>query len=210
MGFKSYLGAGRERLTRGALWAREHLLRRPAAWINRLRHKRPRLFWASAIMASILVIAIIAGAWYYSSYHSDPKFCTFCHLMDTYLESWESPPLLAYSHGQEDVVCLDCHSASIGEQISELFKYITGDFEDPLDERKYDTEECFVCHEHGSYEQIIELTQYLVEEAGRNPHDSPHLPELDCRLCHKIHRLSIDGCAECHPPVATGDEWTTP
>jgi len=84
---------------------------------------------------------------------------------------------------------------------------VQGDFTVPLEEREFPAEFCFDCHEpneHTSYEQVIQLTADL----ELNPHDS-HLGELDCDICHSMHGLSEDHCAECHDPVATGPGWTT-
>ncbi|NIN65562.1 MAG: hypothetical protein GTO63_12870 [Anaerolineae bacterium] len=41
------------------------------------------------------------------------------------------------------------------------------------------------------------MTAHLESEAGANPHDS-HYGEMECPLCHKMHRESEDYCAWCH------------
>ena len=161
-----------------------------------------RNFWV--IVGIAVVVIIIAGVALWN-YHKQPQFCATCHIMQPYLESWESPPYLAHAHAEENIACLDCHEPTIGQQVQEGIKFVTGDYEIPLEERRFDKEWCLRCHEHGSYEELIQRT----EELERNPHDS-HYGEMECRICHKMHRASVDYCAQCHGPTVTGSGWTTP
>ncbi len=85
------------------------------------------------------------------------------------------------------------------QQVNELVVYLQGDYEIPLKELKYAKESCYECHEHGTYEEIVEMTADLGETVGANPHASQY-GEMDCRLCHKMHKESplIKGCYSCH------------
>jgi hypothetical protein len=115
--------------------------------------------------------------------------------MDTYFDSLQDANLLAYAHAQEGLECLDCHEEEAVKQVHE--EAVAGE---PIRELKVEMQVCFECHvanEHTSYEQIIELTADLEEEVGANPHDS-HYGEMECRLCHKMHKGSEDYCAQCH------------
>ena len=150
------------------------------------------------------MVIIIAGVGFWN-YHEQPRFYATCHIMQPYLESWESFPFLAHAHAEENVTCLECHEPTIQQQVDELIKFVTKDYENPLKERKFDQEWCLRCHEHGSYEELIERTKDLT----RNPHDS-HYGEMECRICHKVHRASEDYCAQCHGPTVTGPRWRTP
>jgi cytochrome c nitrite reductase small subunit len=153
---------------------------------------------------SVLIVVLLAvvvlggvGAVGFWRYHETPQFCGTCHVMDPYLESWQSSDLGANGHAEYDVTCLDCHVPTLEQQVDELKVYLQGDYEIPLRELKYPKESCYECHEHGSYEEIVEMTAYLEEEAGANPHAS-HYGEMECRLCHKMHEESEDYCAQCH------------
>jgi cytochrome c nitrite reductase small subunit len=152
------------------------------------------------VLAGVLAGAVVLGAvgavglW---EYHEQPQFCAVCHIMDPYLESWESSDLGAHYHAEYDVTCLECHEPTLEQQVNELLVYVQGDYEVPLKEMKYPQEDCLGCHEHGSYEQIIEMTADLEDTGGANPHDS-HYGEMECRLCHKMHKESEDYCAQCH------------
>ena len=149
-----------------------------------------------AVLLGIVVVGGV-GAVGFWQYHEQPEFCATCHIMDPYLESWQASDLGANAHAEYDVTCLECHEPTVEEQVNELVVYLQGDYEIPLRELKYPMEECLQCHEHGSYEEIVEMTADLVETVGANPHAS-HYGEMECRLCHKMHKESEDYCAQCH------------
>jgi len=48
--------------------------------------------------------------------------------------------LLVYKHSQAGVKCHDCHESSIVLQAEEGFKYVTGDYKDPLEKRNFANE----------------------------------------------------------------------
>jgi hypothetical protein len=111
--------------------------------------------------------------------------------MDPYLESWQASDLGAHAHAVEDVACLDCHEPTIEQQVNELVVYMRGDFDVPLAQIRYPMSDCFECHEH--YGALAELTS----GSDFNPHDS-HWGELECSVCHGMHRESVDYCDQCH------------
>jgi cytochrome c nitrite reductase small subunit len=159
-----------------------------------------------AVLLGVVVLGGV-GAIGFWQYHEQPQFCATCHIMEPYLESWLASDYGAAAHAAEDVTCLDCHEPTIQQQMDELVVYVQGNFTVPLEERQFGNEFCFDCHEaneHTSYEEVIQLTADL----ELNPHGS-HLGEIDCEICHKMHGVSEDYCAECHGPVATGAGWTT-
>ena len=96
-----------------------------------------------------------------------------------------------------DVTCLECHVPTVEQQVHELVVYMQGDDEIPLPELQYPKEDCYDCHEHGTFDQIVEMTAELEETVGANPHAS-HDRELECRPCHKMHAESEDRCRACH------------
>ena len=151
------------------------------------------------VVAVLLAVVVLGGVgavglW---QYHEQPEFCATCHIMDPYLESWQSSDYGVHAHAKHDVACLDCHEPTIQQQMNELMIYVQGDHEVPLKPLKYPSEECLECHEHGSYDEVVEMTAHLDEEVGANPHDS-HYGEMECRLCHRMHEESEDYCAQCH------------
>lgn len=155
--------------------------------------------WMIAGVAIVVIGAAGMGLW---NYHEKPQFCAACHVMDPYLASWEESSLEAHVHAQEDVACLDCHEPTIKQQVTELISFVTHDYETPLTELKVPQEECLACHEHGNYAELAEATA----DRERNPHES-HWGEMECRLCHKMHKPSELYCTQCHE-VDVPDGWT--
>jgi cytochrome c nitrite reductase small subunit len=161
------------------------------------------------IIGVLLGVVVIGGvgAVAFWEYHERPEFCDTCHIMEPYLESWQESDYGAHAHATEGVTCLQCHVPTVDQQVNELVVYMQGQYANPLVALEVSDEFCFDCHEsneHTSYEEVVELTADL----ELNPHDS-HLGELECDLCHNMHRVSEDYCADCHGPVATGAGWTT-
>lgn len=154
----------------------------------------------------VVVVIVAAGGGTLWGYHDNPKFCTMCHIMDPYLESWESPPLLANAHSEYDLACLDCHPFEIGQSVREIISFVFHNYEEPLTEQKFSKEWCFQCHEHGSYEELKQLVQYQVDTEIGDLHNS-HLGGIDCRLCHKMHKPSVDYCSQCHGPIVDEEGW---
>jgi hypothetical protein len=156
-------------------------------------------------IAGVIIVAGVAG-W---KYHEQPQFCSnTCHLMDPYEASWRSSDLEARAHAAEGLTCLDCHQPTIKQQVEEVVSHMTNDYSEPLRERKMPIETCLSCKEHGTYQEMVAVTQPLEETWGWNPHNS-HWGEMECHLCHNTHRPSANYCASCHQ-VPTPDGWVIP
>jgi len=167
---------------------------------RRLTIKHPARL--AAIVAALLIVlsAAVAGFW---DYHEQPRFCAdLCHIMQPYEDTWTSPGYEAYLHAQADVACLDCHEPTIQQQIEEVRKFVTNDYEQPLRERKLPQETCLSCKEHDSYPALVETTA----DWERNPHAS-HWGDMECVLCHNQHRASALYCTQCHTEVPLPDGW---
>jgi hypothetical protein len=140
-------------------------------------------------------------------YQKDPQSCAKCHLIEPYVESWKNSDFLDHKHEQSGVACLECHQVTVQQEKKHLAKFNKKAYKVPLEEREYSNDLCFRCH--GSYKEIIERTKdYKGKGLSRNPHES-HYGEIDCNLCHKAHRASIDYCSQCHPPVVNKPGWKT-
>lgn len=112
--------------------------------------------------------------------------------MQPYYDTYSESDYLVHAHAvneEEELVCHDCHHATVEEQVNELILYVTGDYLTPLEERDFGEKFCLECHE---LEEVITTTDF--EES--NPHDSHN--ELLCSECHKMHRESEIYCSECH------------
>ena len=79
---------------------------------------------------------------------------------------------MLHKHKQE---CSTCHKAGVGSPVS--------------------TETCRSCHAQSQFESGIEL-----KNGEANPHVSLHYDPktVDCNLCHREHRDSVNYCLACH------------
>lgn len=122
----------------------------------------------------------------------NPDFCTMCHIMKPYYDSWYDSSLLANKHAAEGLVCHDCHESTVTVQVEEGFKYVTGNYENPLTQREFSREFCLECH--SDFKEIVTKTNF----SESNPHESPHYEDMECNLCHNMHTESEVYCAQCH------------
>lgn len=86
---------------------------------------------AVLIVGIAAVVIVIAGVALWN-YHEQPQFCATCHIMQPYLESWESPSLLAHAHAEENITCLERHEPTIQQQVQEVGEFATKDYKAPL------------------------------------------------------------------------------
>ena len=151
-----------------------------------------------------------------------PEFCVLCH-PDPYYTSWEDSESLAAAHAKAAIPCQTCHPVGVGTAIQNIVTQISGDYR--LRRMRVKKEACFRCHAHANYAELIERTDDIgpypgtVGEArkdrersanwhlAQNPHRAYHYGEVDCHLCHRMHRASEDYCSECHEPATSAAEW---
>jgi cytochrome c nitrite reductase small subunit len=147
-------------------------------------------------IAAVLVIAVglagLSSGFLMVRASHKPSFCSACHIMEPYYQSWSNSTLLANKHEQENVTCQDCHQSSYLDKAKEGVKFITGQYENPLPRLKVSNQFCLDCHE--SYQAVAAKTANLTP----NPHENPHDPNLDCTACHKMHTQSEVYCSMCH------------
>ncbi len=139
-----------------------------------------------------LVVLGVVGMAGVEKASDNPKFCTLCHNMQPYYDSFKNSDLLANKHAAKGVKCHGCHEASIKVQADEGVKYITGNYKTPLDKREFPKEFCLKCHKK-DFESVKTKTKF----GDFNPHDSKH-GDLNCTTCHSSHRPSKVLCSNCH------------
>jgi len=151
------------------------------------------------VMVLMLVVGAVIAEPVYQKVSSNPAVCGTCHVMDKYLDSYNHEGLLANTHKEAALVCKDCHHATLIESMREAFVFATGDYSYPFAEREeFGSAKSCLGECHGEMEDVVALTAELEEY---NPHDS-HLGEMECNMCHKMHRPSVSFCADCH-----GEGW---
>lgn len=132
-----------------------------------------------------------------------PDYCARCHVTAPNVDTWISSDYLAFKHAQSAISCQRCHERSVKRLLHEVVSTATHSYQLPLQENRISSEDCMRCH--GDRNRLAELTANL----PRNPHNSPH-GEQECRDCHQMHKPSVDACAACHEPVASGPGWVKP
>ncbi len=152
------------------------------------------LFSKKVILAGLglaVIIGVGTGA-YLLKASENPEFCSSCHLMQPYYDSYHDSVLLANKHAEADLVCHDCHESSIAIQVEEGWKFITGDYQVPLEKREFSKDFCLECHD--DFDTAVKTATNFEDS---NPHDS-HNGELECNVCHSMHQESKVLCSECH------------
>lgn len=157
------------------------------------------------LMIGVPVVVVLAagaagGLWW----HEQPSFCSaLCHsTMTPYYETYQADDMLAGAHAKLGIRCIDCHHATIGDQINELKVQVGGKVESPLSQREFPNEFCSGddCHGAASLEEVATLTGMLQP----NPHDNDVYTVGECTACHNMHApegiiWSVDSqCSECH------------
>ena len=160
---------------------------------GKLRGWREKLFNKKVllIIAAVVVVAGVGAPVFLVKASDYPPFCTTCHIMKPYYDSWNDSSLLANKHAKAELNCHDCHESSITIQAEEGLKFITGDYKVPLDKRNFSKDFCLNCH--NDFDVVKAKTGF--EES--NPHES-HIGEQECNTCHSMHQQSKAMCADCH------------
>ena len=141
-----------------------------------------------------MVFLLALGSWFgMKQMEKIPALaCSPCHVMSAYVEGYQEGDLLARKHQEAGVTCVDCHENGIEDKVQETAWYVTDNFDDPPEKRKFSNEMCTKCH--SDMEELVARTD---KGNGINPHDS-HLGDLTCSDCHKMHAKSKAACQDCH------------
>jgi hypothetical protein len=129
-----------------------------------------------------------------------PAYCAYCHA-DPHYASWEGSDYLATTHARAALPCQTCHPRGLGRSLEEIVSQIKGDYR--LRRLRVSNEACLRCHAHSNYPDLITRTKHI----KLSPHVPYHWKDMDCRICHKMHKPSEDYCSECHDPSASRPGW---
>ena len=155
--------------------------------------KVQKIFTKKGILITIGAIIVILGGTGVGLVKAseNPAFCSICHNMESYYDSYKDDGLLAHKHAEEGVTCHDCHREGMGQKIEQGVKYVSGNYENPLEKHNFGTREfCLECHD---MDEVKSETNFEVT----NPHDSHH-GDLECYTCHSMHQESEVSCQQCH------------
>lgn len=187
-----------------------------------------------AVIAFVVVLGA-GGGGFYVTQHDQPWFCNFiCHTpMDPYVASYEDGtsvnPLQAdsdavlsvtlHKDSDQNLNCLKCHEPDMSEQIEEGLKWVTGDYNLPIEmkvvggvvkEGSGNKNGVEFCLREGCHTDVTDLASLkaFTADQHRNPHDS-HLGNQDCSNCHQTHEQSVMMCTQCHQDAEVPDGWLT-
>ena len=177
--------------------------------------------WPVAV-GVVAAVVIVAGAGFFV-WHEQPSFCnSVCHTpMDhtvgTYYSNDET--LGVTEHAQEGTTCLQCHTADIVTQVTELTAWVSGDYHyddetgqilettadglvQSYSESIPDEQFCLRsgCHTDDVGNAIDTMDQLVASKAdlALNPHDFSKHGDIACGTCHKMHQQSTFVCTDCH------------
>lgn len=147
----------------------------------------------------ILVVVLVAGTTLATAgykWHNQPDFCAaVCHdTMGYYFDNFDQGSDLARVHKEANVTCLDCHEASLEQQVSEVLTQISGDYDIPLRQRSLEDDVCLKCH------ISVESLQAKTDLLEKDPHGgniTGH-QNFTCNNCHKSHSKQVNQCSKCH------------
>lgn len=165
----------------------------------------------------VVVVVIVAIGVGFNVWHNQPSFCnSICHTpMNFYVQSYyDDQTTLASTHQKSNVTCLQCHEATLSEQINEATAWVSGSYKTQNNgQLKYnlvtaDKNSCIKsgCH---NWDDVLNSTQNWGGQKGVNPHSSHQGEAIDCSNCHGVHTQSIMYCNTCHDyKVPSG--WASP
>ncbi len=175
--------------------------------------------------ATLAIIPLMGGSAFFMSAYSlkvtaHPRFCTSCHYMDEYYDSWSHS-----SHA--DVACVECHYEpglksellGKGDGLIQLIKYLSHSYSN----RPHGIISNKSCMRSGCHDDIADVGKMLLYDGKiRFRHDShlsdhPRGQDLNCVSCHgqmvqgSHIAVTPSTCITCHfygreeNPVAIGD-----
>jgi cytochrome c nitrite reductase small subunit len=172
---------------------------------------------------AILAIIFVVGGVGFQLVTSQPAFCTSCHEMNFYYNSWKNS-----THGTK-AVCLNCHSEPglqgfIGEKVrgaEQLAAHISGNYKLPIQIiTRVKNNQCLACHpetrnltdktiqaKHALHMDKSVLCADCHNRIIHNQSGQPRVVAQDqCDKCHKAHTnfklLGVHAtlnCENCHP-----------
>ncbi len=176
------------------------------------------------IVVGIIVVVLACAAGGFFVWHNQPSFCNaVCHEpMDYYVQGYfgesqgasSTQAGLAQAHAKADVTCLQCHTATIKDQVNEATAWMSGTYETSSDGGlspaliTADKKMCATagCHD---WNDVVAATQDWGGVAGVNPHVSHQGEAIDCSNCHRVHEQSVMYCNACHD-YKVPDGWSAP
>jgi len=174
------------------------------------KKKNPDILYAFFFVFGI--IAVVLSITLVLDYTETNEFCSdTCHPMADYGDSFEEAEedTILGTHRENEVGCAECHNKpgivgivkSKYSGVKEVYKFVTGDYEEPLHNPEVGEE---FCAKSGCHDDVDWLIQGIEDdEAPDGKIEHPDLDESEiCNNCHAPHqegiKLKPEGCIVCH------------
>jgi len=128
---------------------------------------------------------------------ADPGECAVCHEGNTMVQQGHVP-----TKGLSYEECALCHKEQKDGALPLAQRFPGGHY------HLLSGVGCDSCHDDGDYENLPGAAtckgchpDYIEKTPSKNGLDNPHenhMGDLNCRLCHKMHKPSVNFCAQCH------------
>ena len=174
------------------------------------------------VIIGVVVVVIAILGFGFNAWHNTPGFCnSVCHdPMDYYVNGYNGNASTsqasagAQEHKAENVSCLQCHEATIQEQVHEATAWVSGNYKMNSDgtlKKTLVTADKKMCVKSGchNWDKIVAATEDWGGNSGVNPHRSHQGEAIDCSNCHGVHTQSMMYCNTCHD-FKVPDGWATP
>ena len=177
--------------------------------------KSKKKFITLGVIVAVIVVAGVGfGVW-----HNQPSFCnSVCHSpMDNYVNGYynnSTESAGANTHQVNNVTCLQCHEATLEEQLSEASAWVQGSYQTDSNgslHKTLVTADKKMCAKSGCHDwnEVVAATENWGGNSGVNPHRSHQGEAIDCSNCHGVHTQSMMYCNTCHE-FKVPDGWATP
>jgi len=135
------------------------------------------------LIQAVLLLALIAGGAYFLDYTSEPSFCSSCHPIEPFAETWEDS-----THAKADVTCVECHfePGAVGYVKGKIYSVMK-----------------LVQWAAGRTEIEPEATRTVVGGACRQCHEQESVSFIPHNFHVEVANLA---CTECHSAVVHGAE----
>ncbi len=179
------------------------------------RNKSGRKKWSTLIITLVIILGVSGMVMGGMVWHSKPSFCYSCHTpMYEYADNYfsEDTTRLIVQHAMAEdgaIECLDCHTQTLDEQLTEGVHWVSGNYTFPLETRDFGTRSFCLAEGCHVEEEIIEATTSNHGMSFAFSQHDPRHGKQECNTCHSMHGESVYSCNQCHD-FELPEGWVSP
>ncbi|MBE0429234.1 MAG: NapC/NirT family cytochrome c [Thermoleophilia bacterium] len=172
-----------------------------------------------AVALAVLLVAIVGVTVWGIDYTNRPGFCSSCHIIEPYVETWSQSLMGGGLSGDRSVTCIDCHfePGVIGftrgkiYSLMKLTEFAIHRYETPPPSAELLTStSCLECHGSDPRPNFEDSTNVVDREHPSYPRiivTDTERPENVIGFPHDFHVVDAQiSCAECHSAVVHGTD----